>query len=79
MNIGIRQEGRERGGNVIDAPHDAGMIEAAIRQALSPAFRQGLAGMRNPYGGGQTGPLIAQALASVELGKKLMQKKLTFE
>lgn len=76
INIGIRQEGRERGANVIDAPHEAEAIRAAITQALSPAFQATLPGLVNPYGGGDTGTRIATALASVELGKELIQKKL---
>ena len=78
LNIGIRQEGRERAANVIDVHHNAPGIEIALQKALSPAFKQTLAGLENPYGGGKTGLDIAQILASTELGKKLIQKKLTF-
>lgn len=76
INVGIRQEGRERGTNVLDAPHDASAIRAAIAQALAPAFQAQLATLVNPYGGGDTGTQIADILASVELGKELIQKKL---
>src|SRR5919109_2717946 len=34
VNIGSRQQGRERGGNVIDVPHDRQAITAAIREHI---------------------------------------------
>lgn len=76
INLGIRQEGRERAENVIDAPHDTAAIRTAITRALSPAFQESLSGIRNPYGGGDTGVQIAAILASMEMGKELIQKKL---
>jgi GDP/UDP-N,N'-diacetylbacillosamine 2-epimerase (hydrolysing) len=76
INLGIRQEGRERGENVIDAPHESAAIRAAIADALSPAFQATLPTLVNPYGGGSTGMQIAAILSSVELGKELIQKKL---
>ena len=76
INLGIRQEGRERAENVIDAPHDTAAIRSAIAQALSPDFQASLASIENPYGGGDTGVQIAAILASMEMGKELIQKKL---
>jgi len=67
VNVGTRQQGRERARNVIDAPPDAVAIRAAIDQALDPAFRQSLAGMVNPYGEGTAAQTIANILAEVPL------------
>ena len=52
VNVGMRQQGRERARNVIDAPAETAAILAAITQALSPEFRESLRGMANPYGDG---------------------------
>ena len=54
VNIGNRQQGRLRPGNVIDTPAEQGAIEAAIQRALSPDFRSG-SGVRDdslPFGRG---------------------------
>ncbi len=67
VNVGMRQQGRERAGNVIDVPPEPGAISAALRRALSPEFRAGLRGMTNPYGEGTASKTIAQVLAEVPL------------
>src|SRR5207237_5717379 len=60
VNIGSRQAGRERGHNVLDVPHDAAAIAAAIRRQVD---RQRYA--RDPiYGDGKAGPRIAEVLAT---------------
>ena len=67
VNVGMRQQGRERAGNVIDVPPEPGAISAALRRALSAEFRAGLRGMTNPYGEGTASKTIAQVLAEVPL------------
>ena len=52
VNVGMRQQGRERARNMIDAPAETAAILAAIQRALDPEFRQILRGMANPYGNG---------------------------
>jgi UDP-N-acetylglucosamine 2-epimerase (non-hydrolysing)/GDP/UDP-N,N'-diacetylbacillosamine 2-epimerase (hydrolysing) len=74
VNIGMRQQGRERGGNVIDAAAEADAIRAAITRALSPEFRESLHGMRNPYGDGAAAPAIANVLATVPLDGLLVKQ-----
>ena len=71
VNIGSRQEGRERGRNVIDAGHDRTEIAAAIREHL----RRGRPAPDHLYGDGQAGRRIADTLASVELR---IEKRLTY-
>lgn len=75
VNIGCRQEGRQRAGNVIDSPHDVSAITRAIARATSKRFQSGLASIRNPYGGGNAGRLIARHLAAAAPGRTLLQKK----
>jgi UDP-N-acetylglucosamine 2-epimerase (non-hydrolysing)/GDP/UDP-N,N'-diacetylbacillosamine 2-epimerase (hydrolysing) len=67
VNVGMRQQGRERAANIIDAPADTSEICAALAQALDPAFRAGLLEMANPYGDGTAAVRIANVLATVPL------------
>ncbi|MDR3775000.1 MAG: UDP-N-acetylglucosamine 2-epimerase, partial [Terracidiphilus sp.] len=73
VNVGIRQQGRERAANVIDVPAEAAEIQTAIARALSPAFRASLTGMTNPYGNGTAARTIAQVLTTVPLESLLVK------
>ena len=74
VNVGIRQQGRERARNVLDAPAETSAIRAAIAQALSPDFRESLRGMANPYGDGTAAETIARVLATVPLDSLLIKQ-----
>ncbi len=74
VNIGMRQQGRERARNTIDAPPETSSILAAIDRALSPGFRAGLRGMANPYGDGTAATTIANVLATVPLQGLLIKQ-----
>ena len=71
VNIGSRQEGRDRGPNVLDVPYE--------RQAILEGIRRQLAHGRydsDPlYGDGQSGVRIASWLAKAPLS---VQKRLVF-
>jgi UDP-hydrolysing UDP-N-acetyl-D-glucosamine 2-epimerase len=67
VNVGIRQQGRERADNIIDVPAEAAAIHAAIERALSAEFRESLHGMSNPYGNGTAAKTIARVLTAVPL------------
>lgn len=73
VNVGIRQQGRERARNILDATAETGAIRAAMERALSREFREGLAGMANPYGEGTAATTIAHVLATVPLEGLLMK------
>jgi UDP-N-acetylglucosamine 2-epimerase (non-hydrolysing)/GDP/UDP-N,N'-diacetylbacillosamine 2-epimerase (hydrolysing) len=75
VNIGIRQRGRERDRNVLDATPNTENILDRIAAALDPSFRRSLAGMRNPYGDGHAAGRIVQVLASAPLGEELLIKR----
>lgn len=72
VNIGTRQNNRERGPNVMDVPNDADAIEQAVRRQLANGryLRSCL------YGDGKAAPRIAGHLASVAL--RPIQKYLTY-
>lgn len=74
VNVGIRQQGRERARNVIDTPAETSAVCGAIDRALSSDFRKGLAGMVNPYGDGAAAETIAWVLATVSLDGLLMKQ-----
>jgi UDP-hydrolysing UDP-N-acetyl-D-glucosamine 2-epimerase len=79
VNTGIRQEGRERGKNVIDVPHSKKEIMKAVGMALTgKEFLAEVKKCQNPYGDGKTGPRIAEILSQVEITPELLQKKITY-
>jgi UDP-N-acetylglucosamine 2-epimerase (non-hydrolysing)/GDP/UDP-N,N'-diacetylbacillosamine 2-epimerase (hydrolysing) len=68
VNIGTRQQGRERPTNVIDVPNERAAIERGIRAALyDTAWRSLLPGLLNPYGDGRAAPRIVEVLRTVSL------------
>jgi GDP/UDP-N,N'-diacetylbacillosamine 2-epimerase (hydrolysing) len=67
IDIGDRQKGRIRPRSVLNCPPDAASISQALATALSEAFRNGLAGMANPYGDGKTTGRILSILKSRDL------------
>ncbi len=71
VNIGSRQDGRDRGGNVIDVAHDRDEIVRAARKHLESGRPEG----DNTYGHADAGVRIADVLARAELH---FEKKLTY-
>lgn len=74
INVGYRQQGRERALNVVDVPASPDAISAALEHALEPGYRATLDGLENPYGAGHAGELIAEVLGSVSLNATLLDK-----
>ena len=75
VNVGMRQQGRERARNILDAAPDRTDILAKVAIARSPQFRQSLQDMHNPYGDGHASETIVSVLTSVPLGEELLLKK----
>jgi UDP-hydrolysing UDP-N-acetyl-D-glucosamine 2-epimerase len=79
VNIGIRQEGRERGKNVIDVGYKKQEILKAVKKALTDkAFLAEVKQCQNPYGDGKSAPKIAKILSEIEITPQLLQKKLAY-
>jgi UDP-hydrolysing UDP-N-acetyl-D-glucosamine 2-epimerase len=75
VNIGERQAGRVRAGNVIDVPGERSQIENALVQAIDPKFRVRLAGGVNPYGDGRAAERIVTRLEQRESRGRLIAKR----
>ena len=71
VNIGSRQDMRQRGKNIIDVDHDRAAIAAAVRQQLA----HGPYASEPIYGDGQAGKRIADVLAKC---KVQIQKRITY-
>jgi UDP-hydrolysing UDP-N-acetyl-D-glucosamine 2-epimerase len=75
VNIGLRQQGRERARNVLDAAPEVCSILNAVQVARSPEFRLSLEGMSNPYGEGFASEKIVKVLTTVPLSQELLMKR----
>jgi UDP-hydrolysing UDP-N-acetyl-D-glucosamine 2-epimerase len=73
INVGLRQQGRERARNVLDA--DPAAILEAIAKARTTEFRRSLHGMTNPYGDGFASEMIVKVLTTVPLSAELLMKR----
>lgn len=74
VNVGIRQDGRERGKNVLDCAANRAEIINAIHKALSGSFRVSLRDLKNPYGDGHAAEKIADILSSAACSESLLAK-----
>ena len=75
VNVGVRQQGRERSRNILDVAPEVDAICAAVRKAMSAEYRQSLRGMTNPYGDGYAAEKIVEVLTTVPLGQELLMKR----
>lgn len=75
VNVGTRQEGRVKAGNVIDVGYGRAEVLDGIKRAVTPGFRESLRGLKNPYGDGHAAERIVERLASVELDDRLLVKR----
>jgi len=79
VNIGQRQNGRQRSGNVIDVTYNKNRIQQAIKKALiDKNFKKKLKKYKNPYGDGQASRRIVDALSKIKINKRLLEKKITY-
>ena len=75
VNLGLRQKGRERAQNILDADATCDSILQQVKTGRSEEFRRSLDGMTNPYGDGQASEKIVSVLTSVPLGRHLLIKR----
>lgn len=79
VDVGPRQEGRERAENTLSVPHDRDAIRDAVRRCLEDEdVRRRAIECENPYDYGGAGERIAERLAELELTQRLIRKQLTY-
>jgi UDP-hydrolysing UDP-N-acetyl-D-glucosamine 2-epimerase len=74
VNVGMRQQGRERGPNILDTEPTVDSIRAQLVRAHDSAFRTTLTGMRNLYGDGHAAERIVEVLTTMPL-ENLLHKR----
>lgn len=79
VNIGTRQEGRERAENIIDTDYKKEQIICAINKAINDEeFIKNVKKCRNPYASENTGKKIAEILSNIYIDNNLLQKKIMY-
>jgi UDP-hydrolysing UDP-N-acetyl-D-glucosamine 2-epimerase len=75
VNVGRRQSGRERAGNVMDVENwDYQTIETSLHRPLSESIGR----IEHPYGDGHTGQRVAHLLATLPLESLPIRKRNTY-
>ena len=74
VNIGMRQQGRERGPNILDAEPTVDSIRNQLAAARQADFRAGLRSMNNIYGDGHAAERIVSVLTSTPLDNLLHKR-----
>ncbi len=76
VNIGIRQQNRERGSNVIDVPNvKYNLILKAIKQGIK---KKNFKNFKKIYGSGKSSKNIINCLETINLDSKLIKKELSY-
>lgn len=70
LNLGNRQNHRERNANVIDSPINSSMISSALDKALSMKYIE----FQNIYGDGNSSMKIVNLLKSINLEPEILEK-----
>lgn len=82
VNIGARQEGRERSESIIDCGYDSEEISLAISKATSDSFRTTLEDFSNPYDpylDGNVSSRVVTVLKNLPRRERLLKKVIDFE
>ncbi|HEY8748393.1 MAG TPA: UDP-N-acetylglucosamine 2-epimerase [Tepidisphaeraceae bacterium] len=77
IDIGPRQQGRERGRNVLWAPYASGRLGMALRSMWNNGRPRHFAS-QNIYGGEGAGRIIADTLAKIEIDLRLTRKLIRY-
>jgi UDP-N-acetylglucosamine 2-epimerase (non-hydrolysing)/GDP/UDP-N,N'-diacetylbacillosamine 2-epimerase (hydrolysing) len=79
INIGTRQEGRERSQNIIDVPYEKKKIKKAIEKALyDKDFQKKIRKCKSPFGYGRASERIVKVLSKIKIDKILFNKKISY-
>ncbi|MBQ9026384.1 MAG: UDP-N-acetylglucosamine 2-epimerase (hydrolyzing) [Methanobrevibacter sp.] len=75
INVGTRQQGREKALNVVDVGYDWDEIIDAIHYIKSDEFKEIINSCENPYGDGKACERICKILNDIELNNELLNKQ----
>ncbi len=75
VNVGTRQDGRERPSNVVDCDNNRADILKAVKRVLSKKFQLVRCVGRNPQYAGGAAKIITRTLKNIPLGDRLIRKK----
>jgi UDP-hydrolysing UDP-N-acetyl-D-glucosamine 2-epimerase len=75
VNVGMRQQGRERPACVLDAEPTAESILSRILEARSAEFENYIRGTQNPYGDGHAAERIVKVLTTLPPAEQLLIKR----
>jgi len=79
INIGNRQQGRQRSQNIIDTPAEKNKILKAIDYALhDTGFQRLVHSCKNQFGDGNAAQKITKILKELPLKDQLIQKQITY-
>lgn len=79
VNIGTRQNGRDRSGNIIDVDYKKSDITDAIKKSIyDKSFLDRVKKCKSVYGDGKTGEKIVKILSNFEFDRDIVQKRLTY-
>jgi len=79
VDIGPREERRQRAENVVSVPHETKAVREAVEDGLyDEDFRETARVSENPYDYGGAGERIAEFLAEVSIDESLLRKNITY-
>lgn len=78
VDIGPRQDGRERADYTISVPHEVEAIRRAIDRCLNGDVIESAVTAESPYDHGGAANQISQRLSEVDLSDELLRKRLTY-
>jgi UDP-hydrolysing UDP-N-acetyl-D-glucosamine 2-epimerase len=75
INIGTRQNGKLKPGNVLDADYSINSIIKSIKKAMSPHFKKKTRSVKNPYESKININKIVDLIVKLKINDKLLRKK----
>ena len=79
INIGDRQRGRNKSGNIIDVePKHDKIIKAVYFILNDTVFKNKVKNCKNKYGTGDASQKIVNILKNLKIDEKLIQKQITY-
>ncbi len=75
VNIGSRQQNREKAECVLDVPYDKSDILQALKLSLSKKHKEKIRLCEHPYGSGNSSEKIVEILSSIAINRKMIEKK----